>query len=189
LSAADVALIPYPADDELDERAREVLDRLPIRINLFSMLANAPAMMRPTLRLGQAILTGGELDPRLRELAILRVAAVTGTEYEWVQHVPIGKAVGVTDAEIDALSESDALPDGAFGGTDELVLRIVDGVLRDQRPAPDLVTRGADELGRAGLIELILVAGYYAMLGNLMRAVDLDVDAPAAERGEFPATD
>ena len=39
-----MALLPYPADDELDPRAAEVLERLPVRINLFSMLANAPAM-------------------------------------------------------------------------------------------------------------------------------------------------
>jgi hypothetical protein len=32
------------------------------------------------------------------------------------------------------------------------------------------------ELGRAQLLEVILTAGYYAMLGGLMRAVQLDVD-------------
>ena len=180
-----MALLPYPADDELDPRAAEVLERLPVRINLFSMLANAPAMMRPTLGLGSAILRGGELDPKLRELAILRVAHVTGTEYEWVQHVPIAAAVGVPDEQVAALSKDD-FERSVFSDDDALAIDIVDATLRDERVHPSLVTRGADVFGRAVLLELLIVAGYYAMLGNVMRAVELDVDAPAAQRGTFP---
>src|SRR5690242_19169160 len=102
-----MALLPYPEDDDLDPRAAEVLERLPVKINLFQMLANAPVMMRPTLRLGSTILREGVLDPKLRELAILRTAHVTATEYEWVQHVPIAMAVGVPDEQIAALASPD----------------------------------------------------------------------------------
>ena len=46
-----MALIPYPDADDLDPRARAVLDRTPVRfINLFTMLANAPALMAPDAR-------------------------------------------------------------------------------------------------------------------------------------------
>jgi AhpD family alkylhydroperoxidase len=180
-----MALLPYPADDELDPRAAEVLERMPVRINLFSMLANAPAKMRPALGLGSAILRGGVLDPKLRELAILRVAHVTGTEYEWVQHVPIAAAVGVPDEQVAALA-SDDFDRGAFDDDSALALDIVDATLRDARVPAALVERGADVFGADGLLELLIVAGYYAMLGNVMRAVELDVDPPAAERGAFP---
>jgi AhpD family alkylhydroperoxidase len=178
-----MALLPYPADDELDPRAADALARLPVRINLFSMLANAPAMVAPTLRLGGAILTAGELDPKLRELAILRVAHVTGTEYEWVQHVPIARAVGVPDEQVTAVERDDF---SAFEPRDALALRIVDAALREDRVPAELVADGAEALGSAQLLELLILAGYYAMLGNVMRAVELDVDAPAAERGSFP---
>ena len=91
-----MALLPYPDEATADPRARAVLERLPVRLNLFSMLANAPSLMAETLRLGEAILTRSELEPDLRELAILQTARLTGTDYEWIQHVPIGKAVGVS---------------------------------------------------------------------------------------------
>ena len=180
-----MALLPYPADDELDPRALEVLERLPVRINLFSMLANAPAMLRPTLGLGNAILRGGVLDPKLRELAILRTANLTGTEYEWVQHVPIAAAVGVPDEQVRALARDD-FDRAPFSDKEVLAVDIVDATLRDERAHPSLIERGAQVLGRARLLELLIVAGYYAMLGNVMRAVELDVDAPATERGAFP---
>jgi 4-carboxymuconolactone decarboxylase len=172
-----MALIPYPADADLDPRARAALERAPVRLNLFSMLANAPALIGPTLRLGGAILTAGELDPVLRELAILATAQTTGTEYEWVQHESIGRAVGVRDDQLAALAGGRR--DGpAFDARETLALQLVEGVLGTGTPAAELVTRGAAELGRGPLLELLLVAGYYAMLGGVMRAVRLDVDAP-----------
>lgn len=158
-----MALIPYADEDPQDERVTALLDRLPEpRINLFRMLANAPAMIGPTLRLGEAILTKGELDPKLREQVILRTARLTESEYEEVQHERIAKLVGVTDDGLDqpALKLVDALLAGDGGGT----------------PSPELVHEVEAAIGRAGLLELTLVVGYYAMLGGMMRTVRIDVD-------------
>jgi 4-carboxymuconolactone decarboxylase len=167
---AGVALIPYADEDPHDERVRDVLARLPEpRINLFRMLANAPALIGPSLRLGEAILTKGDLDPQLRELVILHAARLTGTEYEWVQHEGIARLIGVDEEEIAAVDrgETDRWP----------ALGLVTALLHDHgTPPPELVKQVEAELGRAQLIELLLVAGYYAMLGGVMRAVALDVD-------------
>jgi 4-carboxymuconolactone decarboxylase len=170
-----MALLPYPDEASADPRAKAVFERLPVRLNLFSMLANAPSLMAETLRLGEAILTRTELDPDLRELAILRAAKLTGTEYEWVQHVPIGKAVGISDAQIEALARDD-VDDNAFDTRASLVLRVVDAAIRDGQPPAELVEQAAAELGPAKLIELLLTVGYYNMLGYLMRGVRLDID-------------
>jgi len=174
---AAMALIPYADEDPGDERVREVLDRLPQpRINLFTMLANAPALIGPTLRLGEAILTRSDLDVVLRELVILHTARLTGTEYEWVQHEAIARLVGIGDDKIRAVQEGQ-IEDGALDPREVLALRLVGHLLEDPVPPADLVESAASELGRGQLIELLLVAGYYAMLGGVMRAVRLDVDS------------
>jgi 4-carboxymuconolactone decarboxylase len=172
-----MALLPYPDESTADPRAKEVLERLPVRLNLFSMLANAPSLMRETLRLGEAILTRSELEPDLRELVILHSAKLTGTEYEWVQHVPIGKAVGVSDAQIEALERGEIEGD-PFDEREALVLRIVDQAVRQGEPEADLIERAAAELGPAKVIELLLTVGFYNMLGYVMRGVQLDIDEP-----------
>lgn len=173
---AAVALIPYADDDPRDDRVRELVERLPQpRINLFRMLANAPALIGPTLRLGEAILTKSELDPALRELAILHVARLTGTEYEWVQHQEIARLIGVDDDKIQAVSDGDLTSD-VFEQRELLTLRIVGHVLEDAAPPAELVTETEAAIGRAPLLELLIVIGYYAMLGGVMRAVRLDVD-------------
>jgi AhpD family alkylhydroperoxidase len=174
-----VALIPYADEDPRDDRVRELVERLrQPSINLFRMLANAPALAGSTLRLGETILTKGDLDPVLRELVILRAAVVTGTEYEWVQHEAIARMVGVSDEKISAVRN----PGDEFDPQEVLVLQLVDGVIGDGTPSAELVTTAASELGRAELIEVLLIAGYYAMLGGVMRAVRLDVDS-VVEKG------
>jgi len=181
-----VALIPYADEDPPDERVRAVLGRLPEpRINLFRMLANAPALIGPTLRLGQAILTKGDLDPALRELAILHAARLTRTEYEWAQHEAIARLVGVPDDKIAAVERGEVAAD-PLDPREQLALALVASVLNDDAPPSDLVQRGERELGRAELIELLLVAGYYAMLGGVMRAVKIDIDS-VLEKGMLDA--
>jgi 4-carboxymuconolactone decarboxylase len=177
-----MALIPYGDEDPQDERVREVLARLPEpRINLFTMLANAPALIGPTLRLGEAILTKSDLDVVLRELAILHTARITDTEYEWVQHEAIARLVGIDEEKIRAVARGE-IEGEPFEERESLALSIVGEVAAGGTPSEDLVKRGEDELGRAQLLELLVVAGYYAMLGGVMRAVRLDVDS-VVEKG------
>jgi hypothetical protein len=57
-----------------------------------------------------------------------------------------------------------------------LTLRIVGHVLDDGTPPAELVTETEAAIGRSPLIELLIVTGYYAMLGGVMRAVRIDVD-------------
>jgi len=179
-----VAIIPYAHEDPQDDRAAAVVERLPEpRINLFTMLANAPALAGPALRLGEAILTRSDLPAPLRELAILQSARTTGTEYEWVQHEAIARLVGVADEKIAAVRDGDL---AALDAGEAAAVRLVDGCIGTGTPDEDLVREVAGTHGRNGLIELLLVAGYYAMLGGVMRAVRIDVDS-VVEKGMIDA--
>ena len=179
-----MAIIPYAHEDPQDDRVRAVLDRLPEpRINLFTMLANAPALIGPALRLGEAILTRSDLPAGLRELAILQSAKTTGTEYEWVQHEAIAKLVGVPDEKIEAIRSGDL---DALEPAEAAAMRLVDQCIGAATPDEALVREVADHHGRNGLVELLLVAGYYAMLGGVMRAVRIDVDS-VLEKGMIDA--
>jgi alkylhydroperoxidase family enzyme len=75
---------------------REILDRFDPPLKIFRLMAQAETNFRPLLRLGTSVLAEQTLSAAWRELAILRVARLSGAEYEWTQHVPIAEAVGVT---------------------------------------------------------------------------------------------
>src|SRR5436305_673505 len=128
---ASMALIPYAEEDPRDPRVRAVLDRLSEpRINLFTMLANAPALIGPTLRLGEAILTKSDLDVGLRELVILHTAMLTDTEYEWVQHEAIARLTGVDEEKIRAVERGE-IEGEPFESRESLALRLVSALLAE----------------------------------------------------------
>ena len=67
--------------------------------NIFRTLVRHPGLFRRWLPFGGKLLAG-KLPPRDRELAILRTGWRCGSQYEWGQHVLIGRAAGLTDEEI-----------------------------------------------------------------------------------------
>jgi alkylhydroperoxidase family enzyme len=171
-----MARLPYPEPGDLPDNVREALDRLP-PLNIFRMLAHAETAYRPYLRFGGALLADLQLDPLARELAILRTAQVIGAEYEWIQHVPIAQAVGMTDAQLLAVELEDDTA-AAFDARQSAVLRFTAAVVREPRPSDELFEALRAELPDREIVELLLVVGSYTMLGRLMTALDLDLDGP-----------
>ena len=74
-----MALVPYLTESDLDESDRPLLAR---PINLYRALVNSPQGLRHFAGTGRWIRHGCELDPRLRELAILQVGYLTASAYE-----------------------------------------------------------------------------------------------------------
>ena len=147
----------------------DISERLP-QLNIFKLVANAETAYRPFMTYGAALLRELEVEPVVREQAILRVAALTpGAEYEWVQHEAIGRAVGMTDAQIEACR---------VGDPDDLVLRFTEEVVRDASPTDATFEAMAGRFSPREIVELILVIGQYMMLARLMATARIDLDEP-----------
>ncbi|CQD03300.1 carboxymuconolactone decarboxylase [Mycobacterium europaeum] len=117
-------LAPLPAD-QWDDSAHRALSAMrdPDTNNALSTLAHHPALAKAFLRFNVHLLTSSTLPPRIRELAILRVAHRRGSAYEWSHHVAMAKAEGVTDDEIAAVQQgrpADEFDRVVIAGVDEL---------------------------------------------------------------------
>jgi len=157
---------------------REVLERVP-PLNIFRMMANADTAFRPWIRWGAVLLSDLSLDAALRELAILRVARLTPhAEYEWVQHVPIAKAVGVSDAQVQALERDEPDAD-CFSPDERLVLRFTTEVVRDARASGETFEAIARILSPREVVELLMVIGQYMMVARVMASTEMEIDEPA----------
>src|SRR6202167_6648085 len=62
--------------------------------NALSTFARHPALTKAFLRFNVHLLYSSTLPPRIRELAILRVAHRRECTYEWTQHVALAKKAG-----------------------------------------------------------------------------------------------
>jgi alkylhydroperoxidase family enzyme len=173
-----VARLPYVDPDDAPEPVRDALGRVP-PLNIFRMMANAESAFRPWLRWGASLLGELQLDPLLRELAILRVARLTPhAEYEWVQHVPLAKAAGATGEQVAAL-ERDEIDAEGFSPDERLVLRFTTEVVRDAQASDETLEELGGVLSPREIVELLMVIGQYMMVARVMATTRMEIDEPA----------
>lgn len=132
----------------------------------FNAFLLSPGLGGALERLGSAVRYETSLSDRTRELAILAVAAHWSSAFEWEAHEAVGRAAGVTDAELDALrrGEVPSLGDQEEQASAELVRCLLTGDVSDEE-----WRRWAEPLGEAVVFELCTLVGYYATLALQMR--------------------
>ena len=171
-----MARVPYPKLEDLPEEVRTVAEKLPA-LNIMRMFLNAPTNAIPLLSFGQSILTKQELDDRLRELAILRVAHLTGANYMWTQHVPLAKETGVTDEQVAAL------PQGAqstvFSDVEKRVLQFTDEVAQQVKASEETFRALEQDLGPRQMVELTLAVCFYGMVARVMETFEVELESTA----------
>jgi alkylhydroperoxidase family enzyme len=172
-----VPRIPYPDLDNATPEVREMLGRLPAPANIFNMMAHAQTCLKPVMKLGGTLLGKLELDPKLRELCLLRAVRLEGGDYEWVQHVPIARDLGATAAQIAAL-ENDDDEAACFDAREKAALRFTREVVVDVRASEATVAEARKHLSDRELVELILMAGFYIMLARLTETLGIETEAP-----------
>jgi len=168
-----MARIPYADPQTLDGETRRLLERLP-PLNLFRMLAHAESAFPRYVRMGNALLSKGSLDPVLREMVILRVGHLCGAAYEICQHERIGRDLDMPEDKLRALAKG---PEAAvFTELERDALRFTDEMVREVRPAQATFDRLAGRLSHGELVELVLVAGYYLMTCRVLETFRVEIE-------------
>lgn len=118
------------------------------------------------------------LEPRVRELAILRVAWRTGCGYEWNQHCRMGGDEGLTDVQLAAV------PDGPTSAVwtpmERAVLTAADEMI-DQFVVSDKTWAAlTSSFEAAPIFELLFVIGGYLCLAAVLNSIGLRGNMPEA---------
>ena len=102
-----MARVPYINRDDLPESDQSIFDHIAKTrgkvSNVFAALLNNPEATEAVTSLGEYIRYRSKLDPIVRETAILTTAQELKNEYEWAQHEPVAREVGVRDEVIDSI--------------------------------------------------------------------------------------
>jgi len=172
--------IPYYDVDQATGRHAEFLAKLGTGMNINRMLANSENGIKGFARMGNALLNRCELDPTLRELAILRVGRLSRAAYEVFQHERIAREVGVDEAKIAALRDA-TIEAPAFSDNDKAVLRFTDDVVRNVRASDRNLKAVQAFLNAGALVELTLTIGYYMMVCRFLETTGVEGDEGQAE--------
>lgn len=167
--------ISYRDPGDAPEPIREVIAETPLA--LLRIVAHADTAFEPWLRYSNALLRRLELDPLLRELAILQVAHLSDSEYEWTQHVPIAESFGASPQAIAAI-EAGRDEDESLTEEHSEILSFTRGVVVDGAAGEEAVEAMRSRLGERRLVELLLVIGNYLGLARLIATVGLEPHEP-----------
>lgn len=127
------------------------------------------------------------LNPRIRELVILRNGWRTGSEYEFCQHVRVSRDLKISEEEI--LGIRDPGNCRAYDETDRAVIRMADELLDTSEVSAETWRILQKAFPNEQLVELLLVAGFWRMIAGYLKTAKVPLDAGVSSwpEGKAPA--
>jgi len=168
VSLVDARIAGGEAGALLDSLSRHGADVHP----LLMAVAHSSGCFRNFLRLPDSLIRHSKLDAGLREIAVMRMARVLDSDYEWTLHDRYARTAGVRQDQLDALRSGD-VDGGAFTETERLVIAFTDegmkGTLSDE-----LFAEVRERIGEESVVDLVLAIGWWAGLVPLVnKALDI----------------
>jgi len=171
---ASPRILPLPAE-ERSPSAQALLDGVAVagsEANIFTTLVRAEGLTRRWLPFGGKLLAG-KIPPRERELLILRTGWNCGSEYEWAQHVVIGRSAGLTGEEIARIP---AGPGAEWSHFDSRLLQAADELHADWCITDATWAALAAVYDTQQLIELPMLVGHYHMVAMTLNSLGVQLD-------------
>ncbi|MEQ1702337.1 MAG: carboxymuconolactone decarboxylase family protein [Ilumatobacteraceae bacterium] len=151
-------------------------------LNVFATIARHPKLLKRWVVFANHVLNGSTLPARERELVILRTGYLCRSGYEWAQHVAIGRAVGLTDAEVERLTVGSSA-DG-WSATDAALLRATEQLVADHFVDDATWATLATTWNEQQLMDLVFAVGQYTLVSMALNSFGVQLE-DTTER--FPA--
>ena len=169
-----MARLPYADADQLQAMLRQSPFPEDIHAgNVFRMLALAPDVGAAALGFIYALLSDSDLEPRLREVVILRAAQRSDAPYAFAQHAAIATSVGVPQAKISSLRNGE-VPDHVFDERERAALAFADEVLDRSHSSAPTFARVRERFSARQVVELVLTTGCFRMMSRLVTLLELE---------------
>ncbi len=169
-----MARAPYPEFETLSEDLQAFVERFDPLMNVFHMMAHTGPALPHFMRLGNAILFKGRLDPVLREIAILRVGHLLGASYEVHQHRIVARNIGMDEARIAAVEHGE--DDSVFSDLENLVIRFTDEVVASVRASDATWNALSARLDTGQMAELTIAVGFYSMVSVFLENFEVEIE-------------
>ena len=145
----------------------------PLMPPVLGLLARHPGIAGPWLGFSGALLDGGVLDARTRELLILATARRTGSTYVWEEHLPMAAVAGLAADDVAAISANGAHD---WAAADRALLRAVEELVDLHCVGDDTWKVLAGHFDDQALLEVLFVVGTYCCLSMVLNSTGLDAE-------------
>lgn len=142
--------------------------------NIFKTLAHHPDLLRRWLVFGNHVLFKSTVPARERELIILRIGWLCEAEYEWAQHVRIGKQVKLTDDEVHRIKVGPTA--AGWSERDKLLLEATDELYKDSF-ITDTTWQGLSKhYNTQQLMDIVFAVGQYNLVSMALNTLGVQLD-------------
>jgi len=138
-------------------------------------LLNHPELARRVEELGFYLKFEGVLPRPSYQFIVLSVAHATGAEFEWRDHVKHALAAGVSQEIVDgiAANRTETMPHPYS------LLHAILARTMAWEPIPDnLQARAVAEWGAQGLVEIVVLSGFYQMFAAINQGFEIKPPSP-----------
>ncbi len=165
-------------DSALNTEQQEIMKPLARNgsvFNIFRTMIHHPVLFKSWLIFANYVLSKrSSISPRDREIAILRIGWLCKAEYEWAQHVIIGKAAGITDAEIDRIAAGPDAP--GWDAFDAAIVRAADELHKDKIISDATWKTLSGRYNEAQCMDLVFAIGQYNLVSMALNTFGVQLD-------------
>ncbi|NDJ87906.1 MULTISPECIES: carboxymuconolactone decarboxylase family protein [Mycolicibacter] len=161
-----------------DERLSAIYQRVMKSVDgvpaMYQALGNSPEILDAWIGLGWGLRSSSTADRGLLELAILRVAQLTGSDYVWRSHWGAARKAGVGEEKLRALHR---WPDEqAFTEPEVAVLALTDALTSDITVPDRIWSAVADRFDDRQRVELVMTIAWYCCVARVATGLAVPPD-------------
>lgn len=184
--------MPPLALEDMTEAQRRVADEL-IRgprkgvKGPFIPLLRSPELLDRVAKVGEQLRFHSVLEPRVNEFTTMVVARHLTNQWEWAAHQPLAVKAGLSLETAAALAEG-RRPE-VMAADEALAYDFTTELLRTHGVSDGTYARALERFGEQGVVELVTLIGYFAMVSWVLNVARTPVPADAAvpPMAPFPA--
>jgi 4-carboxymuconolactone decarboxylase len=128
----------------------------------FAIYLHSPPFGELAQKLGGHLRFKTSVPPRLSEFAILCTAQHWKAQYEWAMHAPMAEKQGVKPQTVREIQAG--RPPKSAARDESAIYAFVKELYANRRVSTSTYNRVKKILGDAGVVELVGILGYYAMV-------------------------
>jgi alkylhydroperoxidase family enzyme len=173
-AAPRIAPVAKEAWNEAQREFLEPLAQTGRLYNVFSTLANHPDLYRDWTTFASYILRRSTLPPRDREILILRIGWLCHAEYEWAQHVRMGRRAGLTDDDFRRIRQGPSAPD--LSEHDRLLLVATDELHEDACISDATWQALSKHYDIRKMMDIVFTVGEYNLVSMALNSFGVQLD-------------